>query len=670
MGESIRVMAKRPEAAKDKKASQTRRSDSVQPVNSPVDRILFLQRTIGNQAVQRLIKSGALQAKLRINQPGDIYEQEADKVSEQVMRMPLNPEDKGCERKRNCPKYAQIRRRPWEDMLRIQRDSGNPAEIMPDIETKINSLKGGGQPLPDSILSFFKPRFGYNFANVRIHTDFRAIESAKAVNALAYTVGQRHIVFGAGQYKPDTAAGKKLIAHELTHVVQQQVSGNSSTQRQEATPETTDLTRTAQIPISREEAETLSPDLIFQKINLVKLALQNASLSDADRSILQQNLTNLQAVVNIVCLRREGGLAKGVAPNDIAYMALDTNIVATYASFILAKFEEIDSATIVSCEALEQLAVEQALSEAGATYPGTPSIAKVGTQEHQWLDAYINGQKDILAQATIGQVSGYMEAIKILGLILLPPVVGFLPWDSEEKEEEEEEGIRVLEGGAGGAGGDVAEDEEIVEEVEQGYSGARGAGGSEPEEELEEELLEKREKGAEAINEVSETVIITPMAAGVMLSLSEGSALPAGAIQGGTLAEEAVRIAVRGATISIPPVLLPILLVSGIVVLAMVAAPKKKATTRRRTRRRRRKKNMCCCHCLLVEGSKKVHPSVYKRFRWGTKTKYGCKRVCWAHAAEAYKKDWPGGFSETPVIIPYCIKMKGDCKSGRPKTAM
>jgi hypothetical protein len=80
-----------------------------------------------------------------------------------------------------------------------------------------------GQPLATSARAFFEPRFGYSFEHVRVHTGPAAAESAQAVNALAYTVG-RDIVFGAGQYASDTTAGRRLLAHELTHVVQQKGS--------------------------------------------------------------------------------------------------------------------------------------------------------------------------------------------------------------------------------------------------------------------------------------------------------------------------------------------------------------------------------------------------------------------------------------------------------------
>jgi hypothetical protein len=81
-------------------------------------------------------------------------------------------------------------------------------------------LSSSGQSLDAGTRAFMEPRFGHDFSQVRVHTDARAAESARAVNALAYTVG-RDVVFGHGQYKPETNEGRRLMAHELTHVVQQ-----------------------------------------------------------------------------------------------------------------------------------------------------------------------------------------------------------------------------------------------------------------------------------------------------------------------------------------------------------------------------------------------------------------------------------------------------------------
>ena len=81
-------------------------------------------------------------------------------------------------------------------------------------------LRSSGQPLDRQTRASMESRFGHDFSRVRIHTDARAAESAQAVHALAYTVG-RDVVFGAGQYAPASPSGRALLAHELTHVLQQ-----------------------------------------------------------------------------------------------------------------------------------------------------------------------------------------------------------------------------------------------------------------------------------------------------------------------------------------------------------------------------------------------------------------------------------------------------------------
>ena len=90
-----------------------------------------------------------------------------------------------------------------------------------------------GQPLDASVRAFFEPRFGHDFSHVRVHTDSKAPASVQAVNALAYTVG-RDVVFGAKQYAPGTVEGQRLLAHELTHVVQQEAGGVNSVQAKPA----------------------------------------------------------------------------------------------------------------------------------------------------------------------------------------------------------------------------------------------------------------------------------------------------------------------------------------------------------------------------------------------------------------------------------------------------
>jgi hypothetical protein len=263
MSEISRLYAKIPDVQKSNSVLRIQRTKSSQPIKSPADRILFLQRTIGNQAVQRLIRSGTLQAKLRIGQPGDKYEQEADRVADAVMRMPepgvqrqVEPEEEE-ETLQSKPLANQItplvqvqrqeepeeeeemlQAKPLaeeitrlvqrqvepeeeeEEELQAKATSGNISEANPNLESDIQSLKGGGQPLSENDRTFFEPRFGHDFSQVRMHTDTRAAESARAVNARAFTAG-RDVVFGAGKYAPGTSEGRKLIAHEFTHVIQQ-----------------------------------------------------------------------------------------------------------------------------------------------------------------------------------------------------------------------------------------------------------------------------------------------------------------------------------------------------------------------------------------------------------------------------------------------------------------
>ncbi|MCK4791236.1 MAG: DUF4157 domain-containing protein [Desulfobacteraceae bacterium] len=102
----------------------------------------------------------------------------------------------------------------------LQRRATNQAEpaTVPPIVHEV--LRSSGQPLDVTTRAFMEPRFGHDFSQVRVHTDARAARSAKAVNALAYTVGN-DIVFDKGQYSPDTNEGNRILAHELSHVLQQ-----------------------------------------------------------------------------------------------------------------------------------------------------------------------------------------------------------------------------------------------------------------------------------------------------------------------------------------------------------------------------------------------------------------------------------------------------------------
>ena len=170
-----------------------------------------------------------LQPKLSINQPGDVYEQEADSVADQVMRM------ENTNASFFQPAIPALQRRcaaREEEQNPIQRreQKAKSTESSRSVEEYVNGLSGG-QPLQAEIRQFFEPKMGQDFSGVRIHTGAEAADSAQSIQALAYTTG-KNIVFNRGQYAPDTEGGKRLLAHELTHVVQQsQQASTASLQR-------------------------------------------------------------------------------------------------------------------------------------------------------------------------------------------------------------------------------------------------------------------------------------------------------------------------------------------------------------------------------------------------------------------------------------------------------
>lgn len=151
---------------------------------------------------------------LAIGPAGDSYELEADRMAEAVMRTP--------------PAGRMQRYSDSSDQATLQAQGSSPAA--PSAQCLVGEvLRGPGQPMDPAARTFMESRFGHDFSHVKIHADARAARSAAAVGALAYTVGT-DVVFGSGQYAPDTPAGRKVLAHELTHTVQQTSGGAHGTQ--------------------------------------------------------------------------------------------------------------------------------------------------------------------------------------------------------------------------------------------------------------------------------------------------------------------------------------------------------------------------------------------------------------------------------------------------------
>lgn len=189
---------------------------------SPGD-ILALQRTVGNRATTHLI-----QAKVRVGPTGDRYEREADRVAAQVMHFPAPEGGQTAQRQGTEEEELQakplVQRQEEEEELQaqplVQRQAGGGFQASGAFEQRLAAQQGGGSPLPDETRAFMEPRFGADFGGVRVHTNSESAQLNREINAQAFTHGQ-DIYLGADKYQPETDDGKQLLAHELTHVIQQ-----------------------------------------------------------------------------------------------------------------------------------------------------------------------------------------------------------------------------------------------------------------------------------------------------------------------------------------------------------------------------------------------------------------------------------------------------------------
>src|SRR5882724_906267 len=271
------------------KASSTTSSPVTQATREP-----FVARAQagGFFAPSRQSAPAGVQTKMTVNKPGDAFEQEADRMADKVMRMPTasaagkeeklqrQPEQKLQKREEEkilraahreeekifrAPAAAEtIQKREEEKILRasapeetlrkaddekirkapdpdkqLQRkdaQSGTPGAVSGDVQSAIHSKTTGGEPLSSDVRSHMEPRFNAEFTNVRVHNDAESAALSNQLGARAFTY-QNHVFFSRDQYQPGTSEGKHLLAHELTHTIQQghsiqrspQVSTSTST---------------------------------------------------------------------------------------------------------------------------------------------------------------------------------------------------------------------------------------------------------------------------------------------------------------------------------------------------------------------------------------------------------------------------------------------------------
>jgi hypothetical protein len=178
-----------------------------------------VRRAAGNMAVQRHLRAGVIQAKLKIDQPGDPDEREADRVADSIIssHRAVNVQRKcsACAAGATCSKCQ-------DEQLHAKLQPGRGASHSHEsgASSVHAALRSAGRPLDSAARAFFEPRFAADFRGVRVHTGGEAAHAARSIGARAFTAGS-DVVFADGEYAPESTEGQRLLAHELTHVVQQ-----------------------------------------------------------------------------------------------------------------------------------------------------------------------------------------------------------------------------------------------------------------------------------------------------------------------------------------------------------------------------------------------------------------------------------------------------------------
>lgn len=518
------------------------------PLNhTAVHPLLELQQTIGNQAVLNLLRSqnaqvgttsqtpresrfshdfsqipihapatGAIQTKLVINQPGDEYEQEADRIAQQVMQMPepqlqracacggacpkcnteqLGPEREGLQTKRvqasateqvsAPPMVHEVLQSPAQPLdfaarvfmePRFRYDFAGAAQVAPAIDRPGNGqckpleigatddpfereadqlaehvmrapagdpphistigsstagareaappvvedvLEASGEPLAPAARAFFEPKFGYDLTSIRLHANDRAARSADAIHARAYTVGD-NIVFGRNQYQPETGEGRRLLAHELAHSIQQ--LGHRRVMREpkavvhpSVMPDIADkftqlyaklspkaryrLYRNITIAIGvvteKSDKEANEPSYVYTLSG-------NASSKEIDAAADQLGLTRLKPSA-----RTEGRGAVG-APNDAEQLlteGAETNHFAVWAVGVNRRLCADCAVHMGDAEVPAQAFPDGAFRQGGALYKYQPPAGGVGEGDSETAVVAPSGQgKPVAPPKTQGDV--------------------------------------------------------------------------------------------------------------------------------------------------------------------------------------------------------------------------------------------------------------------------
>jgi hypothetical protein len=190
----------------------------------PASLVLSARESLFEQPKDDYLQALPIQLKLSVGAVNDPMEHEADAMADKVMRM---PETSFIQRKCSCADRddEHVRLKPLASQITpFIQAKGDVAGLVSDaVSGRIKSSMGGGGSMSGETKSFMESRFGTDFSDVKIHTGNESVQLSRELNAKAFTVGN-NIYFNGGQYQPETDSGKHLLAHELTHVVQQGAS--------------------------------------------------------------------------------------------------------------------------------------------------------------------------------------------------------------------------------------------------------------------------------------------------------------------------------------------------------------------------------------------------------------------------------------------------------------
>lgn len=364
-----------------------------------------LQRTHGNAYVQRLLKSRAVQAKLTVNQPGDIHEKEADAVAEAVTRTSQvqrqEEEEEAIQPKRATNLAGTgLQRQEEEEEVAPKATGSQVPEVTEALENRISAARGTGHELPGSVRDSMEPQLGHDFGDVRVHTDSEADDLSRQLGARAFTTGQ-DVFFRSGDYQPESQDGRKLIAHEMTHVVQQ---GSAPVYRK---------------PVETEEDASLK-DRRVAEVELKKLAQQ--ALSDMSRE-------------SIKALLYQASYCQQTGSAEAAKDALDQ--VANQALGILKRKANVftieTSSRKVALDILDQLAKSRLHEEGGQA---TSANAMMG-QLLLWAQEQVAGSMAQLQRAPSAVTAKFVleraALLVLLGGDTRPAVSALMTWAETEK---------------------------------------------------------------------------------------------------------------------------------------------------------------------------------------------------------------------------------------------